>query len=110
MRINARLDEDHRRKLQFLMRSSGSRVSDILNKAIDLLHAHVEQARGRPDKLLTSSGFVGCGEGSEDLSVSYKDELKKSESWDEWFDRKRVSEDFMPWGEQPAHQRRESSH
>jgi len=78
MRINARLDEDHRRKLQYLMRATGSRVSDIVKQAIDLLYAQAEQAKGRPDELLTRSGFVGCGEGSEDLTVSYKDELKAS--------------------------------
>ena len=31
------------------------------------------------------------------------------ESWDVWFDRKGVSEDFMPEREQPDHQKRESS-
>ena len=30
------------------------------------------------------------------------------ESWDVWFDRKGVSEDFMPEREQPGHQKRES--
>ena len=30
------------------------------------------------------------------------------ESWDEWFDRKDVSEDFMPEREQPDHQERDS--
>ena len=107
MRINVRLDEDHRRKLQYLMRSTGSSVSDIVKKAIGLFYAHAEQAKGRPDKLSTSSGFVGCGEGSEDLSVSFNDEPKANESWDVWFDRKRASEDFIPEREQPDHQRRE---
>jgi len=30
------------------------------------------------------------------------------ESWDVWFDRKGVSDDFMPEREQPDHQGRES--
>ncbi len=30
------------------------------------------------------------------------------ESWDVWFDRKGVSEGFMPEREQPGHQKRES--
>ena len=30
------------------------------------------------------------------------------ESWDVWFDRKGVSEDFMSEREQPGHQKRES--
>lgn len=78
MRINARLDEDHRRKLEYLMRVTGFRVSDIVKQAIDMLYAHEEQAKGRPGKLLMNSGFIGCGEGPVDLSVAYKDELKAS--------------------------------
>ncbi|MFQ5547835.1 MAG: CopG family transcriptional regulator [Woeseia sp.] len=78
MRINARLDEDHRRKLEYLVRSTGSRVSDIVKQAIDLLYANAKQAKGRARALLTRSGFVGCGEASEDLSLTYKDELKES--------------------------------
>ncbi len=77
MRINARLDEDHRRRLEYLMRATGSRVSDIVKQAIDALYERAERSRGRPEKLLTSSEFVGCGEAAEDLSVQYKDELKE---------------------------------
>lgn len=78
MRINVPLDEDHRRKLEYLMCATGSPVSDIVEQAIDVLYERAERSRGRPEKLLTSSGFVGCGEASEDLSVQYKDELKES--------------------------------
>ncbi len=78
MRINARLDEDHRRKLEYLMRATGSRVSDIVKQAIDALYERAERSRSRPEKLLTNSGFVGCGEGSEGLSVQYKDALQKT--------------------------------
>lgn len=78
MRINARLDEDHRRKLEYLMRATGSRVSDILKQAIDVLYARTEQSEGRPEKLLTRARFVGCGDGPEDLSSRYKEELKKT--------------------------------
>ena len=78
MRINARLDEDHRRKLEYLMRATGSRVSDILKQAIDVLYARAEQSESLPEKLLTQARFVGCGEGPEDLSSQYKEELKKT--------------------------------
>jgi hypothetical protein len=60
------------------MRATGPRVSDIVKQAIDVLYERTERSRGRPEKLLTSSGFVGCGEASEDLPVRYKDELKKT--------------------------------
>ena len=78
MRINARLDEDHKRKLEYLMRVTGLRVSDIVKQAIDALYERAERAGGRPEQLLTKAGFVGCGEGPEDLSVAYKDALQVS--------------------------------
>lgn len=78
MRINARLDEDHRRKLEYLMRATGSRVSDIIKQAIDVLYDRAEQSGGHPGKLLIRSGFVGCGKGPEDLSGQYKEELKRT--------------------------------
>ena len=78
MRINARLDEDHQRKLEYLMRVSGLRVSDIVKQAIDVLYERAKQTGGRPEGLLTRSGFIGCSGGPEDLSVSYKDELEAS--------------------------------
>ena len=34
--------------------------------------------------------------------------IPAGESWDVWFDRKGVSEDFMPERDQPDHQERES--
>ena len=57
---------------------AGSCVSNIIKQAIDALYERAERSRGRPEKLLTSSGFVGCGEAAEDLSVQYKDELKET--------------------------------
>lgn len=78
MRINARLDEDHRRKLEHLMRATESRVSDVIKQAIDALYDRVEQSGGHPEELLARSGFVGCGEGPEDLSIQYKEELKET--------------------------------
>ena len=78
MRINARLDEDRKRKLEYLMRVTGLRVSDIIKQAIDALYERSERAGSRPGQLLTGSGFVGCGEGPEDLSASYKDALPVS--------------------------------
>jgi len=78
MRINARLDDDQSRKLEYLMRSTGARVSDIVKQAIEVLYEREEQTRGRPEKLLSSCGFVGCGEGPEEFSETYKDALKES--------------------------------
>ena len=78
MRINVRLDEDHKRKLEYLIQVTGLRVSDIVKQAIDALYERTERTRTKPGQLLTSSGFVSCGEGPEDLSMTYKDALHVS--------------------------------
>jgi len=79
MRINARLDDEQKRKLKYLMRSNGARVSDVVKQAIEVLYERAaNNSRDDPEKLLTSCGFVGCGESAEDFSAIYKDELKES--------------------------------
>ncbi len=60
------------------MRSSGSRVSDILKQAIDVLYDRTQKSEGHSDKLFKRAGFVGCGDGPEDLSLRYKEELEKT--------------------------------
>lgn len=78
MRINVRLDEDHKRKLEYLIQVTGLRISDIVKQAIDALYERTEWTRTKPEQLSTRSGFVSCGEGSEDLSMTYKDALQVS--------------------------------
>ena len=78
MRINVRLDEDHKRKLEYLIQVTGLRVSDIVKQAIDALYERTERTRTKTEQLLTRSGFVSCGEGPEDLSMTYKDALHVS--------------------------------
>jgi len=78
MRINARLDDDHQRKLEFLMRATDLTVSGIIKQAIDLLYGRVREMEARSRDTLASSGFVGCGDGPKDLSATYKDQLDTS--------------------------------
>ena len=78
MRINARLDEDHKHEWEYLMRTTGSRVSGVIKRSIDALRKRVQGADRRSKDLLMSSGFVGCGDGMKDLSVTYKDQLDTS--------------------------------
>ncbi|MCY4131965.1 MAG: ribbon-helix-helix protein, CopG family [Nitrospira sp.] len=75
MRINARLDDARVEKLKQLKSLTRLGVSEIVKRAIDLLHR--QQARRSREKLdaLLSSDFVGCAEGPEDLASRYKQYL-----------------------------------
>ena len=76
MRINARLDEEHSRKLEHLKDVHNKSVSDILKQAIDLLY---EQNTSVPKKQLSrllDSEFIGVAEGPESLASDYKQELR----------------------------------
>jgi hypothetical protein len=75
MRINARLDEERSRKLDYLMHVTGSGVSEILRRAIDVYYHRVRERDDKSAALLTKSGLIGCAEGPEDLSENYKEEL-----------------------------------
>lgn len=70
VRINARLTgEDAARFRQLLERSGGS-ASDLLRDALREYHAmHLRPQR---DPLELLAGYIGTGDGSEDLSSNYK--------------------------------------
>ena len=57
------------------MRMTDSRASEIIKQVIEVLYECVLQTSGQSDKLLTNTGFVGCGDGPQDLSMTYKGEL-----------------------------------
>ena len=74
MRINARLDEQSEKNLQFIQQTTGETVTQIIKT---LLQERAERLReknkpGAKLKALLDSDFVGCGEGPEDGSVNYK--------------------------------------
>ena len=75
MRINARLDDARAEKLKQLQSLTRLGVSEIVKRAIDLLHR--QQAGRSREKLnaLLSSDFIGCAEGPEDLASQYKQYL-----------------------------------
>ena len=68
MRINARLDEDRKRKLEYLMRVTGLRVSDIIKQAIDALYERSERTGSRPGQL--SFDMIQTTSEQRDTSVS----------------------------------------
>ena len=72
MRINARLDDARVEKLKQLKSLTRLGVSEIVKRAIDLLH---RQQAGRSRETLNallSSDFIGCADGPEDLASQYK--------------------------------------
>ena len=78
MRINARLDDERAEKLRQLQVSTQLGISEIVRRAIDLLHRQqAERSRKKVDDLL-SSDFIGCAEGPEDLAGNYKRYLTES--------------------------------
>ena len=77
MRVNARLDDERAEKLRQLQALTRLSTSEIVKRAIDLLHR--QQAGRSRDKLdaLLSSDFVGCATGPADLASQYKRYLRR---------------------------------
>ncbi len=75
MRINARLDDERSAKLLQLQKYSGRSASDVLKLAIDCLHDQQRQSHREAIENLMSSEFIGCADGSRDLSDTYKQRL-----------------------------------
>lgn len=75
IRINARLTGEDARHFRELLRREGVSASDLLRDALREYHAARTKPRADALKLLAGSGFIGGGEGSEDLSAHLKDYL-----------------------------------
>jgi len=72
-RINARLDADTSRKLDALKRRTGLSTSEVVRVALQHLYAGGRiDHDGSAEAILTGSGFIGCAQGDENLSVNYK--------------------------------------
>lgn len=78
MRINARLDEARTAKLRQLQSSLRIGASEVVKRALDLLHKEQCEGQGAKTKALLASDFVGCAEGPDDLSSRYKQHLAQA--------------------------------
>ena len=77
-RINARVEQEYIDKLEVLKNQQHSSITQVLKMAIDEYYAsHVLRATAQREALL-SSGFIGCAEGDENLSESYKEAIAES--------------------------------
>ncbi|MFZ5478306.1 MAG: ribbon-helix-helix domain-containing protein [Myxococcota bacterium] len=77
MRLNARIPDELYRSIEDLAERKGMTVSEIVRDALG------EYLKRNPGPLtafdaLSATGFIGCGEGPEDLSERYKDYLTDS--------------------------------
>ena len=78
IRINARLTGEDARHFRELLRREGVSASDLLRDALREYHAARSKPRANALKLLATSGFIGGGEGPEDLSAHLKDYLAEA--------------------------------
>jgi len=78
MRVNARLDEAHTRKLDEICRRTGHSRTAVLLAAIDHYHAQQTQEHRQAASILKQNAFIGCGEADPDLARHYKRELTGS--------------------------------
>ncbi|MDR0634790.1 MAG: ribbon-helix-helix domain-containing protein [Azoarcus sp.] len=76
VRINARLSGADAAQFQELLERSGLSVSDLLRDALREYHA--SHMRPRRDPLALLAGYIGAGEGPEDLSAHYKNYLTEA--------------------------------
>lgn len=71
-RINARLPPEVARKLEVLERRMGLTTTEVVLESIERFYEAVTDEAASPAAILERVGFLGCGEGPEDLSASYK--------------------------------------
>ena len=72
MRINARLDDEHMEKIEFLKNKRHLSTTDFMKSTIDTLYEESQSKPGGTIQELLCSDFVGGWEGPEDGSTNYK--------------------------------------
>jgi predicted transcriptional regulator len=76
-KINARITDKVDKKLQEIVRSTGSNMSQVIMAAIEAYHAQeLSNQNFTPYELAIESGIIGCAEGSKNLSTNYKKCIK----------------------------------
>lgn len=78
MRINARLDNDQSRKLEFLVQKTGTNITQVIRDAIEAYFKQLTTQAESAEPVLRQNGFIGCAEADEELSLRYKETFGKS--------------------------------
>jgi len=76
VRINARLTGADAAQFQELLASSGVSASELLRAALREYHRAHTRTKRKPLDLL--AGYIGAGEGPQDLSANYKSYLTEA--------------------------------
>lgn len=77
-RINARLDAELAQKVSYIQQRTKQRPSEIMRRSLECYYELVLEREGAARELLIECGFVGCAEADADLSLRYKEELRRS--------------------------------
>jgi len=78
MRVNARLDEVHTRKLDELCQRTGQSRTNVLRAALDHYYAQETMAPSQTTDILKKNAFIGCAEAEPELASDYKHQLAES--------------------------------
>ena len=78
MRVNAKLDAERAAKLHQLQSSLRVSASEVVRRALDVLHRQQCEGGGARTQALLFSDFVGCAQGPERLSSGYKQHLMQA--------------------------------
>ena len=76
MRINARLDEDTQRQIEYITATTGQSVSHVVRESLARYYVEIKAQQRPPMKFLA---LVGQGDsGCSDLATNYKQVLAES--------------------------------
>jgi len=78
MRLNARLSTEHAAQLTQIQEQTQASVSEVIRRALEVYHHTICQSSASPHEVLSSTGFVGCGEAEPNLGATYKSKLTDS--------------------------------
>jgi hypothetical protein len=76
-RLNARIDAPLARKVAALRRATKQTTTEVVCTALERYFEAVGRD-ARPYEQLSQAGFIGCADGPEALSQTYKDDLQQS--------------------------------
>lgn len=71
-RINARLDEEAQKQIDYLVQATGHNTSHVVREAIAVYHAQVRQSRPIPKRLLAMAGKYRSVDDRSDVASNYK--------------------------------------
>jgi hypothetical protein len=77
-RINARLDDELAAALERVRRRTKKSTTEMVRESLALYCQRFAAAAGDAAQIFDEHGFIGCGEGTRDLSSTYKRSLADS--------------------------------